>query len=108
MICCPTIPPGSRLDDSNSVGTFRSAINTAPGTGRTIVFDIADRIDLLIPLRLMQPFVTIAGQSAPGDGITISGYEFAVLNTRDGEGADEWRWAPRWSGPADARMRSPM
>jgi pectate lyase len=60
---------------SNSgAGSFRSCVE---GTGdrRTVVFDIAGRIRLTSPLRGRRSRLTIAGQTAPGDGIQVSGYQ---------------------------------
>ncbi len=50
-------------------GTLRSVLNT-PGR-RTILFKVGGTIRLNSPLMLTEPWVTIAGQTAPGSGITI-------------------------------------
>jgi hypothetical protein len=56
------------LDDAGP-GTLRAAVEaTGP---RTVVFDISGTIALKSPLRIANPFITIAGQSAPGDGVTL-------------------------------------
>ncbi len=57
-------------------GTLRAAVQT-PGP-RIVVFRVAGLIDLAKPLRITEPFVTIAGQSAPGDGICLRGSELSI------------------------------
>jgi hypothetical protein len=50
-------------------GSLRAALdNPAP---RTIVFRVAGVIDLSTPIRISHPYVTVAGQTAPGDGICL-------------------------------------
>ena len=61
-------------DDKNPVpGSLRDAVSE---DDRFIVFDVAGVIDLQSTLNLRKrKNITIAGQSAPGDGITIAGFE---------------------------------
>jgi pectate lyase len=40
---------------------------------RTVVFRVGGRINLLSGIRISEPFLTIAGQSAPGGGIEFAG-----------------------------------
>ena len=52
-------------------GSFRDAVNQDIGP-KTIVFNVSGNIQLKSRLVVNQPYITIAGQTAPGEGITIS------------------------------------
>lgn len=67
------------LEDSGP-GTFREACEK--GGARIVVFNVAGIIRLETPLIIRAPYITIAGQTAPGDGICIAG-ESVWLNTHD-------------------------
>ncbi len=57
------------LEDSDTPGTLRHAVE-AKGP-RTVVFDVSGTIQLKDHLSIRHPFITIAGQTAPGDGICL-------------------------------------
>lgn len=61
-------------------GTFRDACEQ--GGARTIVFNVAGIIHLKSPVIIRAPYITIAGQTAPGDGICIAG-ESIWIDTHD-------------------------
>jgi pectate lyase len=65
----------SLADDG--VGTLRQAIGTATGP-RTIVFDVGGTINLLSKLNIRKPNITLAGQTAPGNGICITGFHMST------------------------------
>ena len=58
-------------------GSFREAVEAVGA--RTVVFDVAGVIDHReAPLVIRNPFITIAGQTAPGGGITLAGEEVRI------------------------------
>jgi hypothetical protein len=59
----------SSLEDSGP-GTLREACEAAGP--RTVVFGVAGIIHLKMPIFIEAPYITIAGQTAPGDGICIA------------------------------------
>lgn len=67
----------TNLNDSGP-GSLREAVE-AKGP-RIVVFAVSGVIRLQSPLRITEPFITIAGQTAPGDGICITG-ETVEVNT---------------------------
>jgi len=69
----------TNLNDSGP-GSLREAVE-ADGP-RIVVFRISGIIKLDTVLTISNPFITIAGQTAPGDGICISG-QTTQINTHD-------------------------
>lgn len=69
------VTPVTNLDDSGP-GSFRAACE-AEGP-RIVVFRVGGTIALQKPITVHNPFLTIAGQTAPGDGICLRGYTFGI------------------------------
>ncbi len=70
-------------DGPNIEGSLRLGLKNVPTGGRTIVFDVGGRIDLASRLPVQGTNITIAGQTAPGPGITLSGYNLLIGNTEN-------------------------
>ncbi len=61
-------------------GSLRDAVSE---DNRTIVFRVSGTIHLEQPLRINRKNLTIAGQTAPGDGITVAGYGTDISNSEN-------------------------
>jgi hypothetical protein len=57
-------------------GTFREACEA--GGPRIVVFNVAGLIRLESPIHIRAPYITIAGNTAPGEGVCIAGATVAI------------------------------
>ncbi len=64
----------TNLNDDGD-GSLRDAISKS---GRIVVFDVGGIIELKSRLDFTQPNITVLGQTAPGDGITITNYDSVI------------------------------
>ncbi len=64
----------TNLNDAGT-GSFRDAVSMS---GRTIVFAVSGTINLESGLTITSNNLTIAGHSAPGDGICVAGYPVKI------------------------------
>ena len=65
---------------SSLAGSLRQGVSVG---NRTIVFDVSGTINLVSDLKISVTNLTIAGQTAPGDGIATMGSSFMIQNTHD-------------------------
>ena len=64
------------LEDGNVPGTLRYAVENLSNV--TVLFKVSGTIHLNKQLNISKPNITIAGQSAPGDGICLADYPVMV------------------------------
>ena len=73
----------TNLSDDGNPGSLRYGVRNAPSAGRTIVFDVGGTISLNSTLKTTRSYITIAGQTAPGDGICIKNFDVVFSGTHD-------------------------
>lgn len=68
---------------NSGAGTLRECVEATVGP-RTCVFAVAGNIDITAGLAVTTPYLTIAGQTAPGGGVTLMGKNsaFDLLSVR--------------------------
>jgi hypothetical protein len=73
----------TNLKDSGA-GSLRQALTTNKGVKRTIVFTVSGTIVLASPIEVKyDSLITIAGQTAPGDGICIRDFPITFSDSKE-------------------------
>jgi hypothetical protein len=75
-----TVYEVTNLNDAGP-GSLRAAVE-ASGP-RTVVFRVGGVIPLKSKLVVRNPYLTVAGQTAPGDGVCVTNYTFGCSDTHD-------------------------
>lgn len=70
--------------NDNGKGSFRNVLEQYPGEPITVVFRVAGIIELKSSLVIRRSNVTIAGQTAPGDGICLKDHSFILSGAGKG------------------------
>lgn len=70
----------TNLNNSGS-GSLRSAVSSWTNSPKIVVFKVGGEINLSSPLRIGNSNITIAGQTAPGGGITLRGAPLEITGS---------------------------
>ena len=62
-------------------GSLRAAVEDSEP--RIVIFRVSGTIELESHLMIRHPYITIAGQTAPGDGICLKNFPMQVYRTHD-------------------------
>lgn len=73
----------TNLEDDGP-GSFRYALQAFPGEPLTVIFKTGGIIELKSPIVIKRSNLTIAGQTAPGDGICLKGHSFMLNGAGQG------------------------
>jgi len=88
----------TNLDDSGP-GSLREALDRADGRNLTVVtFDVAGYLDLENALEVREGCIYVAGQTAPGDGVTLRGDGLRLQNAAHDVVIRYLRFRPGYSG----------
>ncbi len=74
----------TNLDDDGE-GSLRRALEKFPGEPLTVIFKVSGIIELKSKIQIKRSNLTIAGQTAPGDGICLKGHSL-ILNGASSKG----------------------
>ncbi|MBN1185132.1 MAG: T9SS type A sorting domain-containing protein [Bacteroidales bacterium] len=73
----------TNLNDAGA-GSLREALTSNKGQKRTIVFSVSGTIELQSTIEIKyDSYITVAGQTAPGDGICIKNFPLKVGDSHD-------------------------